>query len=85
MNIVTYSRGNSKERCGFLGNEYFRGGTIISETFGPLTGYYGGSRIFRNSARACNWRGCFQPMIDVKDVVMLSGFVQPSNSNINSL
>ena len=29
-----------------------------------------------------NWRGCFQPMIDVKDalIVMLSGFVRPCNS-----
>ena len=31
-----------------------------------------------------NWRGCFQPMINVKAVVMLSGFVQWSNSTFSS-
>ena len=60
-------------------------GTIVSEIFGiPRLDIIQGPQIFRVSTRACNRQGCFRPMIDVKDVVMLSGLVQPSNSTFYS-
>ena len=61
----------------FLGNEHFRN-LFLRDRENIVAVIYA----------LRNWRGCFQPMIDVndnlKDSVMLSGFVQPSNSTFSS-
>ena len=48
------------------GERIFQRGGNFRNIRSPLTGSYGGPRIFRNSA--CNWRGSLQP-IHVKDVI----------------
>ena len=61
----------------FLGSEYFR-------NFRTPDWIFLRDRETIVAVPVRNWRGCFQPMIDVKDFVMLSGFVQPSNSTFSS-
>ena len=55
-------------------------GIRIFQIFGPPDRIFLRNRETIVEVPVRNWRGCFQPMIDVKDFVMLSVFVQPSNS-----
>ena len=83
INVITYSRGNSEDRCLCLcwGTNISEGDRLFQKySVSPDRILYGGPRKFCDSTRACNRTGCFQLMIDVKDVVILSGLVQPSNS-----